>query len=713
MKHHTLDLESSVLHRVLCCCIAAGLAVAWASTTLAADSTYDKDANASKVKTFPTVVVTANFQQSPLITVLDPKAPQQPIPASDGADLLKTVPGFSVMRKGGSNGDPVFRGMAGSRLAIVSDGTQLAGGCPARMDPPTAYISPALYDKVTIVKGPESVIYGPVGSAGTVLFQRDTPHYLEPAASLDASATVGSFGRNDQTVDFKGGTPQFYVDVDGNRTHSDDYEDGHGDKVHSLYNRWNVNTAIGWTPDPDTLLELSAGTGNGKAAYAFSGMDGVKFLRQSTALRFEKKHLTETWSKLEAKVYRNDIDHVMDNYTLRRPDPNSSMPMAMASDLQRDTTGGRIAATFDWEDLDLVVGADASTSTHNVRNGGPEGSSMGYYKALSRVRDARMEDQGAFAQATWTMTERDRLIAGTRLDRASVRGYGVAMSDGDSGMSMGSMDGGMSMGMGSESATADVDRHATLPSGFVRYEHDLQMPATFYAGLGHAERFPDYWELFGQHVNTTIASFADLRPERTTQLDIGLQYHSERLKAWISGYAGVIDDYILIHYGMTSGYASNIDAHVAGGEAGAEYRLGNDWKASATLAYAWGEDTTEHRPLPQMPPLETRLGLDWDNGTWSAGALWRVVENQGRVAVGEGNIVGQDLGKTGGFGVFSVHGGWRIDREWSLTAGVDNLFDKAYAEHISPSVVELQGFTTSTRVNEPGRVAWMKLALSF
>ena len=141
---------------------------------------------------------------------------------------------------------------------------------------------------------------------------------------------MGSFGRNDQTVDFKGGTPQFYVDADGNRTHSDDYEDGHGNKVHSFYNRWNANTAIGWTPDADTLVELSAGTGNGKAAYAFSGMDGVKFLRQSTALRFEKKHLTETWTKLEAKVYRNDIDHVMDNYTLRRPDPASMMPMPMA-----------------------------------------------------------------------------------------------------------------------------------------------------------------------------------------------------------------------------------------------------------------------------------------------------------------------------------------------------------------------------------------------
>jgi len=40
-------------------------------------------------------------------------------------------------------------------------------------------------------------------------------------------------------------------------------------------------------------------------------------------------------------------------------------------------------------------------------------------------------------------------------------------------------------------------RTDTLPSGFVRYEHDLaDSPTTLYAGLGHSERFPDYWELF-------------------------------------------------------------------------------------------------------------------------------------------------------------------------------------------------------------------------
>lgn len=76
----------------------------------------------------------------PITVITDTKAPRQPLPAHDGADYLKTIPGFSVTRKGGTDGDAVFRGMAGSRLGILVDGESIHGGCNYRMDAPTAYI---------------------------------------------------------------------------------------------------------------------------------------------------------------------------------------------------------------------------------------------------------------------------------------------------------------------------------------------------------------------------------------------------------------------------------------------------------------------------------------------------------------------------------------------------------------------------------------------
>lgn len=666
------------------------------------------------------VVVTAPMPDSPLTVVTDPKAPRQPVPASDGADLLKSIPGFSVIRKGGSNGDPVLRGMSGSRLGIQIDGGLIGGGCPSRMDPPTAYIAPELYDRVTVIKGPETVIYGPGNSAGVVRFDRDFSRYAEPGYSVDASVLGGSWGRNDQNLDLRAGAQSGYLGVSANHTHSQDYQDGDGQRVHSRYDRWNVDTTLGWTPTDDSRLELTVGKGNGQAAYAFSGMDGAQFLRKSAALKWTQQHLTAHWDELDVQVYTNYADHVMDNYTLRDPDPASMMPMAMASDVARRTNGGRIAGTWRWDDaLQLIAGIDGSTNAHTVRNGGKPGSATDYHR-YPRQRDARLSDIGAFGELRWTFAERQRLIGGARLDRAQARGYGLSLTSGG-GMDMGGgMDDGMGMGgmgMGDDmtASTVDADRSSTLPSGFVRYEHDFATsPATFYAGIGHVERFPDYWELFGQHVDVSLPSFRRLAPEKTTQLDIGMQYRDARMKAWISGYAGVVQDFILMHYpasAMGQGTASNVQARIAGGEAGLSYAFDDHWSGDVTLNSAWGENRTEHRPLPQMPPLEARFGLTYARDDWSMGALWRVASAQHRVAVGEGNIVGQDLGPSAGFGVFSLNGSYRLGRHLTLSAGIDNLFDLAYAEHLNAAPVGLAGYVNTIRVDEPGRTGWIKLDL--
>ncbi|MDG2539340.1 TonB-dependent copper receptor [Dyella jiangningensis] len=702
MFEHLPRQNAPIKARPLCCLITLALYAA-ASPSLATDG----------ILTFPAIVVTAPMQESPLTVVTDPKAPRQPVPASDGADFLKSIPGFSTIRKGGSNGDPMLRGMAGSRLNLLVDGGQIGGGCPSRMDPPTAYISPQLYDRVTVIKGPQTVLYGPGNSAGTVLFERDFKRYTKTDASLEGSLLGGSAGRNDQMIDARAGTPDVYMNVSANHTHAQDYEDGDGNRVHSSWDRWNADAAVGWTPDDNTRVELSAGKGDGQAAYAFSGMDGAQFLRESVGLKIEHDRPDAAFSHVEAQLYYSYTDHVMDNYTLRHPDPSSMMPMAMASDVDRKTVGGRVVATFDWKEAwKLQAGIDGSSSVHTSRMGGPAGGMLPDYRTQPRVRDARMDMHGAFGELNWNFAERERWIAGARIDRAQTRGYDLPDNT-----SMPGMGGMINMGsMASIGHTVDASRSQTLSSGFIRYERDLAAtPATFYVGIGHVERFPDYWELFGGHANKTLTSFEQLQPEKTTQLDIGLQYHDSKLKAWVSGYAGVVNDFILMDYGSgtSASKASNIDARIAGAEAGLVYSLAERWKADATLAWTWGENRTEHRPLPQMPPLEARFGLTYDTGVWSIGGLWRVAAAQNRVAVGEGNIVGQDLGPSAGFGVFSLNGGYRIDRATTLSAGIDNLFDKTYAEHVNAASAGLVGYVNTVRVNEPGRTFWLKLDVKY
>lgn len=656
------------------------------------------------VHELPPLVITAVQQSSPLTVLANPRDARQPVPASDAADYLKTIPGFSAIRSGGSNGDPLLRGMFGSRLLLLTDGGQMLGACPGRMDAPSSYISPETFDLLSVSKGPQTVIWGPGASAGVVRFEREPERFGELGARLHASVLAGSNGRFDRVIDGALGGEQGYLRVIGNRSHSGDYANGDGDSIPSRWDKWNGDMALGWTPDADTLIELSAGRGDGEARYAGRGMDGSQFERESLGLRVERESLGGVLDKVEAKLYYNYADHIMDNFRLRTPDPSSMMAMPMASQVDRRTLGARLAATWKWHEVELIGGLDAQRSEHRARRSSY--SMMGGYTDADRYpwnKDALMHNYGVFAEATWSLAERDRLISGARLDRASAKDYRQSLRS--------------TMGMPAPNPTAGETRAETLPSGFMRYEHDLAAAsATWYAGIGHVQRFPDYWELFSAGLNGPAGSsnaFAGIEPEKTTQLDIGIQYRGEALQAWASAYAGQVRDYILFDYRGMSTQADNIDARIMGGELGVAYALTANWKADATLAYAWGKNSSDDEALPQMPPLEARLGLTYQRDDWSVGALWRVVDEQGRIAEGRGNVVGQDLSESDGFGVLSLNGAYRLSKQVRLSAGVDNLLDKTYAEHLNLAGDAGFGFPADTRIDEPGRTFWAKLDLDF
>ena len=659
------------------------------------------------------MVITGVGQQSPLVVVTDPRIPRQPIPASDAADYLKTIPGFSAVRSGGINSDPVFRGMFGSRLKLLTNGGEMLGACPSRMDSPSSYISPETYDNLTVIKGPQTVLWGPGASAATVLFERDPEIFVEPGFRLNSNVLVGSNRRFDRSIDAAAGSAEGYARFIANGSKAHDYNDGNGERVPSRWSKWNTDLILGWTPSDDTLLELTAGKGDGESRYAGRGMDGTQFERESLALRFKQTNLTDTWQTLEAQVYYNYADHVMDNYTLRRPNVNSPMPpmrSAMASAVDRRTLGARLSGTWQWDAVEIIAGLDAQKNQHRGRKG--PGNS---YKRMAWAKDAEFKQYGLFSELSWNIADGQRLISGLRLDRSAATDTRAHLCTG--------------MNACLPNPTADKERNKTLYSGFVRYEKDVSvMPATVYLGLGHSQRFPDYWELFsatsapvGGGMDPTgfqPTAFATTDPEKTTQLDFGLQYSAGPIAAWVSGYVGQVRDYIMFTYRpgmmMPMSQVDNITARIMGGELGASYDFSANIKGDMSLAYAYGKNTTDSRAMPQIPPLEARFALSYEQDNFSSSVLWRLAAKQNRIDKGRGNVVGKDFGPSAGFGVFSLNSAYRLSQNWKFSAGVDNLFDKNYSEHLNLAGNAGFGYSDdSSRVNEAGRTWWTRVDMSF
>ena len=641
---------------------------AWADTEPVAEETV----------TLSPVTVTGTQQQKANSITFNPKAALQPLPAGDGADLLQSVPNMSIIRKGGSSGDPLFRGLGGSRLSVNADDQFIYGGCGMRMDPPTAYIHPNSFDKVVVTKGPQTVTQGMGLVSGSVQFIRKDPDFSEKPYNINASLTAGSNDRRDGSLEAEFGGKYGYVRSNISHNEADDYKDGDGKRVHSNFKRDSQMLQLGVTPTENTTIAGTYERSRAKVAYADRMMDGSKFDRDAWNVRFTQRNLTPWFSELELRYGKSEIDHVMDTYSLRTIRNPAGMQIKNANNPKRNTDTGRLKATFDWDKLNLQTGLDYLDDVHVVRNErGGDG-----YRHKPYMPNQSFKQWGIFTEAAWQQTDKQRWVAGLRHDQVKAH-YDTA------------------------SVTDPVLKHQkfNLDSGFLRWERNTDNGLKYYAGFGIAERAPDYWERLRSEKKAIHA-------EQNRQIDAGIIWKRPNLHVSVSVFGSDVKNFILMErQGMNLG-VRNINASRFGGEAEVKWTFAPNWEIGSSLAYTYGKNRTDGKPLAQTPPLEWNNTLAFDNGKFSAGALWRVVAKQNRYSKGQGNIVGQDIGASSGFGVLSLNAGWKFSKYATLQGGIDNVFNKTYAEFVSRGGDPSAG-TQTLRVNEPGRTAWLRLQAKF
>ena len=655
-------------HQLLLLPIALAVSQAWADTDPVPEETV----------ILSPVTVTGTQQQKANSVTFNPKAALQPLPAGDGADLLQSVPNMSIIRKGGSSGDPLFRGLGGSRLSVNADDQFIYGGCGMRMDPPTAYIHPNSFDKVVVTKGPQTVTQGMGLVSGSVQFIRKDPDFSEKPYNINASLTAGSNDRRDGSLEAEFGGKYGYVRSNISHNEAGDYKDGSGKRVHSHFKRDSQMLQLGITPTENTTIAGTYERSRAKVAYADRMMDGSKFDRDAWNVRFTQRNLTPWFSELELRYGKSEIDHVMDTYSLRTIRNPAGMQIKNANNPKRNTDTGRLKATFDWDKLNLQTGLDYLDDVHVVRNErGGDG-----YRHKPYMPNQSFKQWGIFTEAAWQQTDKQRWVAGLRHDQVKAH-YDTA------------------------SVTDPVLKHQkfNLDSGFLRWERNTDNGLKYYAGFGIAERAPDYWERLRSEKKAIHA-------EQNRQIDAGIIWKRPNLHVSVSVFGSDVKNFILMErQGMNLG-VRNINASRFGGEAEVKWTFAPNWEIGSSLAYTYGKNRTDGKPLAQTPPLEWNNTLAFDNGKFSAGALWRVVAKQNRYSKGQGNIVGQDIGASSGFGVLSLNAGWKFSKYATLQAGIDNVFNKTYAEFVSKGGDPSAG-TQTLRVNEPGRTAWLRLQAKF
>lgn len=644
------------------------------------------------------IAIIGESMQAPSEWVVDAKKPRQPLPAHDAGDFLKSLAGFSSTRKGGASSDPLFRGMGAGRLAIVTDDQMLLGGCSSRMDPPTAYITPQSYDSVTVIKGPQTVLYS--GSAASIHFERDITRFDDHEFSGFLNATTASFGRVNGSADMTWGSSAGFVRLNATAATADNYQDGSDREINSQYERWSGDVDLAWTPSDNQRLMLKLGASDGEAAYADRSMDGVLFKRESMSLDYNWQPKGSHLEEVSVNTYFNSIDHVMDNYSLRDFTPSMMMPDPTARNPDRHSRGAKIASEWSLTaSSGLKAGVEHHESEH--RNRISRNQLNMPYQNLPRIDDAEFSQDAFYAEYDYAIDAVWKVVTGYRLDHWSLTDKRAML------MVMGSP--------AQPNPTANETRSDNLHSGFVRVERKFDK-GYWYAGWGQAKRFPDYWEVIGNNRRSpsSLSAF-NTDAETNQQWDIGLNWKAEKLTLESSLFFSEVDDFILLEKGMMMQpeMVRNVDARSWGGELTSRYQITDPWSVSASIAIVRGTNTTDDSYLPQQPADELRLASDYRLGEFTYSVLWRLVKEQDRIAPNQGNVIGYDFEKSAGFGVLSANIDWEVDPQWQVSLGVDNILNKTYAEHLSRSASSISGYEQIDKVNEPGRTFWLQTNYNF
>lgn len=312
--------NGTISHRTVTLLVAGTLSAAGtpahAQTTADTDArteaplTTDKVASGSSPYRLPKVNVTGQ-RPSPVQMSLDPRLKAQPARMSDGASLLKEIPNMGVVRKGQQGGDPVFRGLGGSRLAITTNDQFLYGGCGIRMDTPTTYINPEAYDELQVIKGPQTVLKGPGLVAGSVEFVRHPRTYDRPSFEAEGAITAGSFNYYDGYADLSAGNPLVSLRTILTHSRSDDYKDGAGERVRSWYKRRSASVNLALTPTQDTRIELFGDATRSQAKFASLQLDAGKTDRDAFGARAEVRDISSLVRKISLDAGRSHQDIIM------------------------------------------------------------------------------------------------------------------------------------------------------------------------------------------------------------------------------------------------------------------------------------------------------------------------------------------------------------------------------------------------------------------
>lgn len=602
--------------------------------------------------------------------------------SSDAGSLVQSLPGVAVLRNGSQTGIVQIRGLSGDRVAVRVDGMAITPACPNHMDPPLHYANPAGDDLIRLYAGISPVSVGGDHLGGSLTVSQREPEFWDEAglpgsgklnaaflgnqdawlssadvtvAGSDASFRYRSKTATASDLRFPGGTVR---------------ASGFDTSRHDLTGSWRTNGGF---------LSLDAGLGiTSDSGTPSLPMDMIEDDSWHVGLTQREK---TNWGTVESRLYVHDVDHLMDNYTLRPVLPGNAAMDAPAT--SRD---------YGWRsDLTLHRGSDTIRLGLDLHCGELDARQLAIATGMTRdtFNDSRRSRMGAYADWEHEFSREWSIRAGLRTDwvlsdtdavanailpppgpqRTAVLADQIRFNQADRSFTDGMVDATVAVRFKPDDSTtldlaAGVKNRA--PSLVERY---LWTPLNASAGLADGR---------------TYLGNLDLDPETAFEIALGINHMEANwhlgftpFYQYVSGYIQGLPISRLDSAGNPVLQYQNLDeAELYGCELVAGYAFTPELSIDSTLSYVRGRSDETGGDLYRIAPLRGLIDLSYRHDAWEAHVECSWADKQSHVSAIQGER------PSPGYAIWNLRLARTFAKSLRVEVGIENLLNKSYAEHL-------------------------------
>lgn len=638
------------------------------------------------LQSLPAVNVTAKgyaaeSAQTPVSTTEVDRVDLDRTAAANLGDALRGQAGLAVASDSAQGQNPVIRGLQKESVVLMVDGVRLNSAQPAGAI--GSFLSLGLAERVEVVKGPASVLYGTGALGGAINVQLPQARF-EPGASLRTrvdydsaskgwrGAGVGHFSQGDHALM-----------LGASLARPDDYKAPQGRVARTGYDSKAFIGQYRFRLDAQQQLRLSAqrqqdsdvwypGTSRPHPMPRVGQLTihSPEQTRSLYEVGYSRRSGGERPLNMDVRLYRQEMARSID---------------AWASGLGRDMSQTRVTfatngldAKADWlahpqHLLSIGLNAWQMKADPDSRSAMPPTFALQSNKPF---HEGQLRAIGLYAQDDMQFGAL-KVLAGLRYD--SVRGSAAAMNNGR--------------------ITSGINRSDSAVSGSLGALYEITPLLRPYASVSRGFRAPDLRERYQSGPRQDgfyWAGSPHIAPEKALQFELGMKGDAEDVSYAVALWRNRISDYITgvqlsgpaavracgQPQAMACKQTVNLGhATLHGLDASVRWRLGGGHWLQAAYSHVRGTNNDLNEPLFNVPA--DSLSLGWEgriSPSLSLDATALLVKRQNHVAT---VFARGTENPTAGYGLLDVGASWRPHKQHTLRLGIKNVGDKRYHEHLA------------------------------